>query len=96
MTGSFEALMASCDMGSLFTATTLFTVTLSITFSSVVVTRIDVLTKVPDNTPASTDALTVMVRLSPAAKVANAHEASSPSVHTPFPQIDAFGSASVV
>ena len=84
--------MASCDKGLLLTATTLVTLTLSITSSEV--TRIGVLIKVPANTPGNTEPLTVMVRLSPEVKVPSAQRASkAPVQYVPQPE-EVSGSAS--
>ena len=91
ITGSLEALMASCDIGSLFTATVLLTSTTSMT--SLEVTRTGAVIRLPASTSATTGALMVMVRLSPAARVSSAHVASRPSTHQTLPQA-ASGSAS--
>ena len=85
--------MASCDKGLLLTATTLVTLTLSITSSEV--TRIGALIKVPANTLGNTEALIVMVRLSPDSSVPNAQLASRPVLQVVVPQL-AFGSASIL
>ena len=85
--------MASCDKGLLLTATTLVTLTLSITSGEV--TRTGALIKVPANTPGNTGALIVMVRLSPEANVPSAQRASSPSIQF-GPQPEGFGSTSMV
>ena len=94
ITGSFEALMASCDIGSLFTTTVLLTLTMSMTLLDV--TRTGAVIRLPANAPGTTGALMVIVRLSPAAKVFSAQKASIPSIHHPPLQPPAFGSTSVV
>ena len=85
--------MASCDKGLLLTATTLVTLTLSITSSEV--TRIGALIKVPATELDNTEALIVIVRLSPEANVPSAQLASRSARQVVAPQL-AFGSASIL